>query len=154
MTRIRMDMTVDAPRDEVWELLTDIERMPEYSTLTEEVTYISEGPVGEGTVWEEANPIGSIPTTGYWRVVEFDPPSHFVFDGDASFVNADVTFDLEDQNGKTELRQVTTYEFLPQLGFVGWLLDRFIFRYVLALGQAESLKNFKEMAESQGTEDE
>lgn len=113
MGRIVLRTTIDAPLEVVFELLTDIERVPEYSTLTEELTCLTPGPIRENTRWGESNPIGPIPTTGEWRVQEFDPPEHFVFAGEASFVDARVAFDLMDWDGKTHVEQVTTYEFPP-----------------------------------------
>ena len=147
MGRITLRTTIDSSPEVVFDALADIERMPEYSTLTKGLAYITPGQVGEGTYWREENPIGPIPTTGDWWVEEFDRPDRFVFAGEASFVNARVVFDLGGRNGKTDVEQVTTYEFLPQLGPLGRFLDRLVFRHVLAQGQRESLENFKRMVE-------
>lgn len=149
MGRITLRTTIDASPEVVFDALADIERMPEYSTLTKGLAYITPGPVQTGTYWREENPIGAIPTTGDWWVEEFDRPDRFVFEGEASFVNARVVFDVEDRAGRSYVEQVTTYEFLPQLGPLGRFLDRLAFKRVLAQGQRESMENFKRMVEAE-----
>lgn len=49
MGRIEQSVEIDAPVEEVFVLLKDIERMPEYMPGIKEHKVLSEGPIGNGT---------------------------------------------------------------------------------------------------------
>ena len=150
MGRITVRTTIDAPPEIVFGRLADIERMAEYSTLTRAVSYITPGPVREGTRWAEDNPIGPIRTTGEWVVEEYERPNRLVFTGAATFVTVRVVLEVEGDDGKTRVEQVTDYEFLPPLSPLGRLLDDLVFKRVLANGQRENRLRFKRMNGTDG----
>lgn len=147
MGRTTLRTAVDASRETAFDRLADIKRMPEYSTLTRDVSAVGPLPVGSGTRWVEDNPIGPVRTRGEGVVEEFDRPDRLVFKGTATFVDSRVAFEFEDQNGATRIEQATDYEFLPQPGPVGRLLDELAFKRVLTAGERESMLNFKRAVE-------
>jgi uncharacterized protein YndB with AHSA1/START domain len=65
---------VPAPPDQVFELLADTARYPEWVTGTEAVTR-TDGPASEGSTYDEVNPIlGPWKAKTHWRVMEHEPP--------------------------------------------------------------------------------
>lgn len=152
MGRITVRTTIEAPAEAVFDRLADLERMPEYSTLTRAVSTITPGPVRRGTRWTEANPVGPILTTGEWTVRDYDRPTRLGFEGTSAFVDARVGFDLEAVDGRTRLEQVTEFEFLSRLGPVGPVLERRAFTPVLAKQQRRSMLRFKRLVETERAE--
>lgn len=75
MTRIEAAVDIDATPETVWSVVSDVERYDELSAaFTDEVTYVSDGTVGEGTVYRERGGIGPISDESEWRIVDFVPP--------------------------------------------------------------------------------
>ncbi len=69
---------VPAPPEQVFELLCDTERYPEWVTATNAVT-TTDGPAREGSTYHEVNPIlGPWKASTAWRVVEHEPPRRTV----------------------------------------------------------------------------
>lgn len=149
MGRIVVRASVDAPRETVFDRLADVERVPEYSTLTRAVTYVSPGPVGRGTRWRENSPLGPVPTTCEWTIEDYDRPDRLVLGGTSTFVDARVVIDLDDTDGTTRIRQVTDHRFLPALGPVGRFLDDLAFEWMLARAQCENMRSFRRMVEAE-----
>ena len=65
---------VAAPPDEVFALLSDTARYPEWVTGTDAVTR-TDGPAAEGSTYDEINPVlGPWKAKTHWRVVEHEAP--------------------------------------------------------------------------------
>ena len=63
-----------APPAQLWELVCDSGRYPEWAAGTAAVTR-SDGPTHQGSTYEEINPImGPWRVKTRWTVIEFDPP--------------------------------------------------------------------------------
>lgn len=148
-SELTLRTTIDAPREHVWNRLDDLELMPQYEPFMEGLAYISTDPAAEGTAWRERNPLGITPAEDEWRVVESDPPHRRVYEGEATFVHARVVFELRPFDGRTRLKQVISYEFLPQLGPAGNVLDRLGFRRTLTHRQREHLETFGRVVEQE-----
>jgi uncharacterized protein YndB with AHSA1/START domain len=67
-----------APPDELWELVCDTSRYPEWVEAMAAVTR-TDGPARLGSTYDEINPImGPFRAKTRWTVIEFDPPKHLV----------------------------------------------------------------------------
>src|SRR5918996_1066939 len=65
---------IPAPPDQVFALISDTARYPEWVTGTDAVTR-TDGPAVEGSTYDEVNPIlGPWKAKTHWRVVEHEPP--------------------------------------------------------------------------------
>jgi carbon monoxide dehydrogenase subunit G len=65
---------VPVPPEQVFELISDTARYPEWVTGTDAVTR-TDGPAREGSTYDEVNPIlGPWRARTHWRVVEHQPP--------------------------------------------------------------------------------
>ena len=53
MARVQRTVLIDAAPEDVWEVLYDTDRWPEWIDFTEKVTYVSDESFGKGTVYRE-----------------------------------------------------------------------------------------------------
>jgi uncharacterized protein YndB with AHSA1/START domain len=76
MTQIEVTASavIAAPPAQLWELVSDARRNPEWVEATAAVTR-TDGPAREGSTYDEINPImGPWRAKTRWTVTEFDPP--------------------------------------------------------------------------------
>jgi carbon monoxide dehydrogenase subunit G len=103
---IRIELTVEIARtrEDVFELLSDIERLPEWQTSAIEAH--SDGPIGEGSrVTEKRRLLGRELDTKL-EVVAFEPPKRLTLRSLGGPVDFTVDHELAAQSGGTQLRFV------------------------------------------------
>ena len=103
---IRIELTVEVARtpEDVFELLSDIERLPEWQTSAVEAH--TEGPLAEGSrVTEKRRLLGREVDTEL-EVVAFQPPRRLTLRSLGGPVNFTVDHELVAQGGGTQLRFV------------------------------------------------
>jgi carbon monoxide dehydrogenase subunit G len=103
---IRIELTVEIARtrEDVFELLSDIERLPEWQTSAIEAH--SDGPIGEGSrVTEKRRLLGRELDTEL-EVVAFEPPERLTLRSLGGPVDFTVDHELAAQSGGTQLRFV------------------------------------------------
>ncbi|OEV06273.1 SRPBCC family protein [Streptomyces nanshensis] len=66
---------VDRPVDEVFAFLADGENDPTFSPRVEEMTKVTDGPTGVGTVYRSTVRDGGVRTRREFRITEFSPPA-------------------------------------------------------------------------------
>jgi hypothetical protein len=74
---MKMAITIDAPIDEVWDLVSDIERQPLWMEEMKSVRLRSPGPLGVGTRGEADVRIFLVGVVDAVEVDVFDPPTRF-----------------------------------------------------------------------------
>jgi carbon monoxide dehydrogenase subunit G len=78
MLHVTASAVVPASSEDVFELLSDTARYPEWVTGTDAVTR-TDGPASEGSTYDEINPIlGPWKASTHWRVVEHEVPRRSV----------------------------------------------------------------------------
>ena len=100
------EVLIDAPIERVWQLVTDIELPARFSNEFAGATWLDDGPrVGARFVGRNRHPaIGEWETTSI--VDRFDPPHAFGWCvSDVEEPSAVWSFELEEEDGKTRLRQ-------------------------------------------------
>jgi uncharacterized protein YndB with AHSA1/START domain len=116
---IRTGVEVDAPIDEVWAVLADIERQPEWMTEMKAVRLLTPGPVGVGTRGEAVVRIFGIGVSDPIEVVEFVPPFRFGIHHQGRFSgNGTITLDTLDGGRRTHVEWAETLvpPLFPHLG--------------------------------------
>ena len=116
---IRSRIEIDAPIDEVWERLADIERQPDWMTDLTSVTVTTPGPIGVGTRAEGRVRILGISVADPVEIVEFAPPHRFAIRHDGAFSgNGLITLDTLDGGRRTRIEWAETLvpPILPNLG--------------------------------------
>ncbi len=74
-----VEVEIERPRSEVWSVLSDAERLPEWFAEFEEARQESAGPSGLGTVIRYTLQTGH--RSGTFEIVEWDPPRRLAWDG-------------------------------------------------------------------------
>jgi ligand-binding SRPBCC domain-containing protein len=143
-------VTVDAPPEVVWDVVSDVERYAELSSaFTDEVRYVSDRPVGEGTVYREYGGIGPMKDESEWVITTFTPPTRQVHEGDVGVMTPLLTIELDPVGEGTQIRQTVEYVVLPEMRPAGWLLERLFVNRTMANGVKATLNNAKRMAEAE-----
>jgi len=76
MRRVEAEALVGASRDEVWQLLDDLEGMPRWLPGVRAVS--ASGPAHIGTLYQERIQILGMPRTRHWEIEEHRPPTREV----------------------------------------------------------------------------
>lgn len=76
---VEIALDIARPPDEVWRFVSDAERLSEWLTEMEGVVKVSDGPVGEGTVFRYTVQPGH--RSGTVEYVEWEPPRRLAWDG-------------------------------------------------------------------------
>jgi uncharacterized protein YndB with AHSA1/START domain len=116
---IRTGVEVDAPIDEVWAILADIERQPEWMIEMKAVRLLTPGPIGVGTRGEADVRIFGIGVSDPVEVVEFVPPFRFGIQHHGLFSGSGtITLDTLDGGRRTRVEWAETLvpPVFPSLG--------------------------------------
>jgi uncharacterized membrane protein len=116
---IRSRIEIDAPIDDVWDRLVDIERQPDWMTDLKAVRVTTPGPIGVGTRADGAIRILGIPITDPIEIVEFEPPHRFALRHLGRFSGSGlITLDTLDGGRRTRVEWAETLvpPVLPNLG--------------------------------------
>jgi len=70
---IKRSVDIAAPAEQVWDLLEDVRRLPEYSESTDEVRNAPERITAVGQEYEQVGRILGVKLTSHWRVTELEP---------------------------------------------------------------------------------
>ena len=87
-------VVIDAPIQQVWDVLADIEGQPRWMHDMKAVRMDGEGHVGVGSTGEATVRIFGIAVTDPVTITEFEPPTRFALTHDGSFKGGGV-FELE-----------------------------------------------------------
>ncbi|WP_338729674.1 SRPBCC family protein [Haladaptatus sp. DJG-WS-42] len=148
MARVESATTIRAPQEYVWELVCDVNRYPEISSaFTERVTYVSDGPVGKGTVYREYGGVGPMKDESEWMITEFAEPTRQIHEGDLGVMQPVLTIELESIGEDTRLFQALDFEMLPQVRPVGRLLEAVFVKRTMQRGLDDTVANVKRIAE-------
>jgi carbon monoxide dehydrogenase subunit G len=124
MLHVTASAVVPAPPEDVFALLSDTERYPEWVTGTNAVTR-TDGPATEGSTYDEINPIlGPWKASTKWRVVEHEAPRRSVHrTGDIPLSRSfEVVMEVAPEGGASEVTFTLRGE--PAYGPVGAVFAR------------------------------
>ena len=124
MLHVTASAVVPAPPENVFALLSDTERYPEWVTGTNAVTR-TDGPAAEGSTYDEINPIlGPWKASTKWRVVEHEAPRRSVHrTGDIPLSRSfEVVMEVVPEGGASEVTFTLRGE--PAYGPVGAVFAR------------------------------
>lgn len=120
---IHLSIVVDAPIARAWELLSDIDRQPEWMHEMKQVTMLTPPPVGVGSRGRATVRIFGIGTTDEVVITRFEPPRTFAIRHEGHFVGeGEITLVALDR----ERTRVDWMEYLrpPLFGTLGGFLQR------------------------------
>lgn len=148
MTKLLNEIVINAPRDKVWGILSNIEMLEQYDPITVSSKAVSELKSGIG-----ASRKCDVQPNGWFKeqVTEWENERAITFqlyECTLPVKNLKHSYILEDLGGKT--RVVQTMEYKLKYGVIGNLMDTFMVRKKWDDGIKLFFKGLKDYAEKQG----
>lgn len=141
---VRTSVTVARPREDVWNVLADVQRQPEWMRDALSIEMLTDGPMRVGSRMKVPTKIGVFRTTDIMEVTAYDPPERWTV-VHRGVVTGEGTFTLRaDGEASTEV------EWCERLAAPLGALGRFgmtLFRPVLRRQFQDDLDRFKELCE-------
>jgi uncharacterized protein YndB with AHSA1/START domain len=147
MAQIRRSVTINARPETIFQILTDLERLPDWVTGSARIHEISQQPIEVGTTFTQTFRVAGreLPLDG--RVTELDAPRRLAIDlatpggGDST-----MSYDLTPDGAACHIEFASDYH-LPG-GIFGDLIDRAFAERRTDREMGISLQNLKELAEA------
>lgn len=146
MGKLINDITIDAPIEKIWSILTDLEILDKTDPTVKKATLISENKTGidakrkvlmqDGKNWFDE------------KITVFKPNEALVYQlTDCSFPIKGLkhTYSFQRNGNKTKVQQVM--EYTVKFGFIGMLMDKIIIGKQFNSGITKFLKGLKSYAE-------
>lgn len=131
MGYVEASKTVQAPVEDVWNLLNDIDRTPEWVTGLERAEINTASPFGEGTIYTDYNRLGPIIQVTPWHITLFQPMSCQVHVSDSAALPSKMTLIVNPTENGTHVGMIVEYHFLPQLRGAGLILEELVMNRLL-----------------------
>ena len=145
MRRLRAEVEIAAPPQQVWDLYADVPGSVEWVPFAEEILFVS-GPAGLGQVYRERTRLAGISDVAEWTVIEWDPPRRQVQRSTGKGMDSRLVIVVEPSGAGTLARQeVVLASRAP--GPLGWLHER-IFGAVARRGIVAALAAAKARLET------
>lgn len=145
MRRLRAEVEIAAPPQQVWDLYADVPGSVEWVPFAEEILFVS-GPAGLGQVYRERTRLAGISDVAEWTVIEWDPPRRQVQRSIGKGMDSRLVIVVEPSGAGTLARQeVVLASRAP--GPLGWLHER-IFGAVARRGIVAALAAAKARLET------
>lgn len=150
MRTVEFERHINASPVSVWSFISDVERVPEWATMTEEVLETSNNPLQEGSVYRERSKIGPYASESEWEVTTFRPLEVQVHETDEPAFKAILTMAVAEEDGGTHFNFQADYELMPAFRPVGWLAEELFAARLIEQNFEETVDNVKRMSESAG----
>lgn len=148
MPKVEIEQPIRASREKVWEVISDIEKAPEWVTVMKSLVETTENPVEKGTVYRERSKIGPKESETEWRVTRFDPPVVQVHECDEPDFQATLTMRVREEAGGTStLFHTTEYWLMPTFRPLGWLAETLFIKRLMRRSLNESVDACKRLIE-------
>lgn len=121
MSRIRLNVVIHAPKERVFQILTDIEGFASLQPSITAIQLTTPGPTRVGTAWDLTRRMLDKEATKKLYVSELEAPDKLVIKGEGSGVSYKTCYKLTDQNSGTLVEmdlEGTSH------GFVASLMDK------------------------------
>ena len=148
MAHIARTIEIDRSPEEIFDYITDLDRLTEWATVVKETRDLGERPIQQGTTFSQTvKAAGSVEIDCTWRVKQLERPRHVHYeatapDGGEMQMSQTVTR-LDDGRSKVEID--LDYE-VPG-GILGQIADKLIFEGQNEKEADTSLENLKRILE-------
>lgn len=145
-------MEIAASRQTVWNVLANPSRHTEFGSFVDEVRLVTEGEVGEGTVYRERSGPGFMKSESEWSITKFNPPQELVHASKEKSMPAEATWTLtEVRSGSTKLTQVLDFQMMPRFRPLGRLIEALFAKRMTQRETDRMLRDIKRIAETGGS---
>ena len=110
MPRVEMEQEIKASPEQVWALLCDVKRFPEWVEFTERIVEEPVGAMAVGSTWREYGGVPPFKSEMQWRMTEFDAPRHQVQIGEEKQAQIELTMELTPVGEGTRIRAQMDFE--------------------------------------------
>ena len=148
MNTVEIHRHIEAPPGQIWSLISDIRRVREWATMTEELIETSENPLQEGSVYRERSKIGPYLSESEWKVTTFEPGDVQVHVCDEPAFRARLRMALEKEGAGTTLDFRADYELMPSFRPLGRLLEKLFAAGLIERNFADTVDNIAELSEA------
>jgi uncharacterized membrane protein len=146
MTRVHCTIEIDAPPEQLWDVLMDPRRLPDWVTIHRQLGDVPDR-LQRGSTFDQTLNLRGAPLHVSWTVVDVDPPRRAVWQGQGpAHSSASIVYELQ-ALGEHGTRFDYTNEFKPPGGSLGAVAGRIL---VGGLSQREaqrSLERLKQLVE-------
>jgi len=123
MSVVTVSTKIAAPRERVWEVVMDPERLRDWVTIHRKLVHADKGPPRVGFEMEQQIHLRGVSLDVRWRLVECEPGAKAVWEGRGpARSRARTEYVLSGDDGKTLFDYRN--EFRPPLGPIGALVSR------------------------------
>ena len=148
MSSIEVESWIEVSPERAFEVITDIEKLPERVEAIQEVEILTDGPVGLGTRFREKRIMFKREASEEMEFTSFDPPRGFVHEAESHGAHYVSTYTFEPEREGTRVRLVFQSEALSAVTrFVSAVLMPFFARAARRALQSD-LDSLKNVAES------
>ncbi|HEX5543098.1 MAG TPA: SRPBCC family protein [Micromonospora sp.] len=141
--RLEVSTEIAAPPEQVWAVLSDVERMPEWTASMTRVRRLDEGPLAVGSTVRVEQP-RLRPAT--WRVTQYDPGRSFTWQSTSGGVTTVASHELVSHGDAVRVTLIVQQTGLLA-ALVGLLAGSLTRRYIVM--EAEGLKRRCEQGRDQ-----
>lgn len=141
MARIEREIQIERPPDEVFALLTDPDRLPDWATVVVKTRDISDRPLRNGCTFRQTIRVLGRELETDWRVEELEPPRHVAYAASGA-IGGTLTMrqNVEPADGGSRVSLELDYE-LPG----GWLGEQVDRRWVEQQNEAEADRSLAQL---------
>lgn len=139
---------IEAPPEEVWGIISDVERAPQWVTVMLQLVSTTDNPVRLGATYRERSKVGPSVSETEWRITRFEPPRVQVHECNEPSMHAVLTMSVDANGTGTELRHHTEYQMMPRIRPLGWLLEKLIVNRTMSRQMTATVDNLVDLAES------
>ena len=148
MSSLEVETWIEATPERVFEVITDLEKLPDRIEAIQEVEILTDGPLGIGTRFREKRIMFKREATEEMEFTAFDPPRSFVLTAESHGARYISTHTLEPEREGTRVRLAFKSEALaPLTRFVSAVLMPFFVGATRKALQSD-LDSLKKAAES------
>ncbi|MDX1684448.1 MAG: SRPBCC family protein [Saprospiraceae bacterium] len=148
MNTVKIEKEIKASPQEVWDIISDIEKAPDWVEVMNSLVDTTDNPVKKGTVYKERSKVGPKESVTTWRVTKFVAPQIQIHECNEPDFKAHLTMKLEPTHGGTKLTHITKYELMPNLRPLGWLLETLFVKSAMIKNLNKSVDNCKAIIEA------
>ena len=150
MPRLEMAREIKASPEQVWALLSDVKRYPEWVVFTERMVETPEGALGVGSSYREYGGIPPFKSETAWQVTEFDAPRRQVHAGGDKQMQITVSFEMTPSGGGTQVRQQMDFQARGLMVPMSKILWPLLMRRRVQGAMVDTFANAKRILEAEG----
>jgi carbon monoxide dehydrogenase subunit G len=140
---VSQSIEIDAPMQEVWDLVMDPERLGDWVTIHESVSDVPEGDLKKGSRFRQKMKLKGVPLKVKWEIAAIDAPRSARWEGEAAAgAKARISYELSENGDGTVFDYENEFD-MPG-GKVGKLAGR---AFNAASGNREATKSLARLKE-------